>query len=196
MLDAPRKFKPLWRWELLLFALVLLLAIAANVVIRAAWPVVSAVLTVLLLVVAVGLAALLIVPLFRARGRDSENTLRTVEGAELVAAQPVGEQRMRVPLEGGERRQTAIEAARATSRGTPTAVLTPDASRWLGRELRVAVDLVADDGRVYRAGFVPRDLGAALDPQLHELRSSGRIATVPIAFESAAGGRVAVTAQL
>ena len=197
MHDDPRTFKPLWRWELLLFALVLVLAIAANLVLRIPSPAVSGVLSVVLLVLAVALAAALIVPLITSKGRDSENTLRSVEGRDLVLLESVGETPVTVRVEESERRQTSIDAARAKSRLTPKAVLTPDASRWLGRELRVAVDLVADDGRVYRAGFVPRRFGATLRPALLDLRSRGEVAVVPV--EVSGGGdraRLAVDVRL
>ncbi|QJU53726.1 hypothetical protein SCB71_10880 [Herbiconiux sp. KACC 21604] len=180
-----RRFKPFWRWEVFLFAMVLVSAMAANVVTRADWPVWTPVLAVLLLAIALGFAAALVVPLLRGSGRDSENTLRTIGSlepvplAEVAAAAGDDTPVHRMELEGSERRQTSIDAAQATSR-TLRAVLTPDASRWLGRELRVAVDLVGDDGRVYRAGFVPRHVDARLNRLVHLLAAEGRVAEVPV----------------
>jgi hypothetical protein len=84
MHPSPRR-KPLWRWEVFLFAVVLLLAIVSGFLVRADWGLGGAIAVVALLVVAVAAAGFLIVPLLRPNGRDSENTLRTVEGVELVA---------------------------------------------------------------------------------------------------------------
>ena len=189
-------WKPIWRWEVFLLAMVLVLAIAANAVVRADWPVVSPLLTIALLVVAVGLAVLLIVPLVTAKGRDSENTRKTLKGVELVPLEPVGEKRVSMRVEESERRQTSIDAAVATSRDTPVAVLTPRASRWLGRELRVAVDLVGDGGGIHRAGFVPRQFTVALDEPLRMLAAEGRAARVPVVVNGGGEARFTVDIQL
>lgn len=171
-----RRLKPLWRWEAFLFVLVLVLAMAASLVARVEWGIAGAVLAIALLVVAVAAAALLVVPLFLPRGRDSENTRKTLAGVDLVPIEPARTVRV---LES-ERRQTGIEAARAKSAGQPVGVLTPDASRWLGRRLHIAVDLLADDGRIYRAGFLPPELDPVLVPLLHELGARGEAASVAV----------------
>ncbi len=178
-MNSARRWKPFWRWEALLFALVLALAIAANFVSRADWPVVGPVLSIGLLVAAVVIAVLLVLPLFRRTGRDSENTRRTLDGIELVPVVP--DRTLRV-IET-ERRQNAIDAAQAKAHGPITAVLTPDASRWLGRELRVAVDIVGDDGVIYRAGFVPREVDFALGAELRALAARGAALVVPVTIE-------------
>jgi len=176
-MDHARKWKPLWRWEVLLFAVVLVLAMAASLVSRADWPVIGPVLTIALLVLALAAAAALVVPLLVTTGRDSENTRKTLEGVELVPFDEAPARTIRV--QETERRQTSIDAARAKSRGDElVAVLTPDASRWLGRQLRVAVDLIADDGTIHRAGFVPPELDAALDARLQPLVRERKAATV------------------
>lgn len=61
-----------------------------------------------------------------------------------------------------------------------TAVLTPDASRWLGRELRVAVDLIGGDGQIYRAGFVPREVDLELGAGLRALATRRTAVVVPV----------------
>lgn len=172
-MDHARKWKPLWRWEAFLFALVLVLAMAASLVSRIG-GVLGAVLSIVLLVLAIVAALLLIVPLLRPRGRDSENTRKTLEGLELVEVAPVHTVRV---LES-ERRQSSIEAARAKTTGEPTAILTPDASRWLGLRLRIAVDLRAGDGRLYRAGFLPPELEPAWNARLLPLASEHAAAEI------------------
>jgi hypothetical protein len=193
MHPSPRR-KPLWRWEVFLFAVVLLLAIVSGFLVRADWGIGGAIAVVALLVVAVAAAGFLIVPLLRPNGRDSENTLRTVEGVELVpfgalvalhgpdaGPDPGADAEPRtVRVLQSERRQSAIEAARAKSAGEPKGVLTPDASRWLGRRLQVAVDLVADDGAVYRAGFLPPEIDGRVDALVQPLAARGAAAVVPV----------------
>jgi hypothetical protein len=178
MSSSPRR-KPLWRWEAFLFGVVLVLAVVGSVLARAPWGVAGAVLTFVLLVVAVAAAVLLVLPLLRRGGRDSENSRRAVDRA-AVQELPAAGERMTVPVLETKRRQLGIEAARNRSAGEPLAVLTPDASRWLGRRLRVAVDLVADDGTVYRAGFVPPEIDAALDALVRPATAEGRIVEVPV----------------
>lgn len=181
MHPSPRH-KPLWRWEVFLFAVVLLLAIVSGFLVRADWGIGGAIAVVALLVVAVAAAGFLIVPLLRPSGRDSENTRRSVEGVELVPLEgdvsDSGSRTVRVLQ--SERRQSAIEAARAKSAGEPRGVLTPDASRWLGRRLQVAVDLVADDGAVYRAGFLPPEIDGRVDALVQPLAARGAAAVVPV----------------
>ncbi|MFB2584063.1 hypothetical protein [Herbiconiux liukaitaii] len=179
MNSSPRR-KPLWRWEAFLFGLVLLLAIVAGSIVRAGWGLIGALVVGALLVVAVAAAALLIVPLVRPGGRDSENTLRSVEGVELVPLTSGEAEQRTVRVLQSERRQSAIEAARAKSAGEPRGVLTPDASVWLGRRLQVAVDLVSDGGTVYRVGFVPPELEADLERRLRPLAERGAAALVPV----------------
>lgn len=178
-MDARRRFKPLWRWEALLFAVVLVAAMAASLVARPSLPVVGPIASVLLLAIAVTAALALIVPLLRKKGHDSENSRHDLSGVDLVPFPGLGEVPVTTRVAESERRQTAIEAAVAKSR-TVRAVLTPDASRWLGRELRVAVDLVDDAGAAHRVGFVPRDVDARVDAVLRTVAVSGGAATVPV----------------
>ena len=180
-MNFTRRWKPFWRWEAFLFAMVLVLAIGANFVSRADWPVVGPILGIALLVLAVVIAVLLILPLFLRNGRDSENTRKSLEGVELVEIEPTKTLR----VVETERRQNAIDAARAKSHGPVTAVLTPDASRWLGRELRVAVDLIGDDGQIYRAGFVPRDVDLDLGAELRPLAARRAAVVVPVTIGGA-----------
>jgi uncharacterized membrane protein YhaH (DUF805 family) len=178
-MDARLRRKPLWRWELFLFAVVLVAAMAASLALRPDWPIIGPVISIVLLVVAVAAALALMVPLLRRTGRDSENSRHGVDGVELVPLAPLWSVPTTVRVVESERRQTSIEAAVAKS-GTVRAVLTPDASRWLGRELRVAVDLVDDDGGVHRAGFVPRDLDARVDDAVRPLVQRGAAPLVPV----------------
>ncbi|MDO9396984.1 MAG: hypothetical protein Q7T71_10600, partial [Herbiconiux sp.] len=100
-----------------------------------------------------------------------------LEGVALVPLPESGDRRIR--LEETHRRQTAIEAAVAKTHGGLRAVLTPDASRWLGRELRVGVELVDDGGAIHRVGFLPREVGVEVEPRLRALESAGQAATLP-----------------
>lgn len=191
-MNPTRRFKPFWRWEVFLLASVLVLAMAASLVTRLDWPAVAPLLSILLLVLAVAFALALVVPLLRPKGRDSEGTRRSLDGIELVPfaglvapdGTPAPTRRLRV-MET-DRRKTSIDAAQAKSR-TLRAVLTPDASRWLGRELRVAVDLLGDDGTVYRAGFVPPEVDTELNTLLQPLTSAKQAAVVPVAISGTDG---------
>ncbi|MGD8167103.1 hypothetical protein ACEXOS_007740 [Herbiconiux sp. P16] len=175
-MNLTRRWKPFWRWEAFLFAMVLVLAIAANFVTRANWPVAGPILAIVLLVLAVAIAVLLVLPLFRRNGRDSENTRKSLEGVELLEVEPTKTLR----VVESERRQNAIDAAHAKTTGPLTAVLTPDASRWLGRELRVAVDLIGGDGQIYRAGFVPPEVDPELSAELRTLAARRAAVVVPV----------------
>ncbi|MFB2555903.1 hypothetical protein [Herbiconiux liangxiaofengii] len=177
-MNPTRRFKPFWRWEALLFAVVLVAAMAASLVARPEWPVAGPIVSVLLLAVAIAAALALIVPLLRRTGRDSENSRHDLGGDQVVPFPGLRDEPTRVRVVESERRQTSIEAAVALSREV-RAVLTPDASRWLGRELRVAVDLVDDRGGVHRAGFVPHDLDAQVDALLKQL-PAGQVAEVTV----------------
>ncbi|ARJ05547.1 hypothetical protein DVJ78_10790 [Humibacter sp. BT305] len=169
-----RRRKPLWRSELFLLALVLLLAIVAGLVSRTELGVVGVVLSGALLVLALVAAALLVVPLVR-RGRpDAESARVTVAGVDLVDLPA----ELRVPVDDTRHRQTSLDAALARSGADLSAVLTPDATRWLGRELRVAVDLIAGDGEIHRVGFLPRDVDAQWSERLRELAAHGAVARV------------------
>ncbi len=169
-----RRRKPLWRSELFLLALVLVLAMVAGLVSRSDLGVAGPILSGLLLALALAAAVLLVVPLVR-RGRpDAESARVSVAGIDLVDLPP----ELRVPVDETRRRQTSLDAALARSSGELSAVLTPDATRWLGRELRVAVDLIADDGEVHRVGFLPRDVDAQWSERLRGLAAHGAVARV------------------
>lgn len=169
-----RRRKPLWRSELFLLGLVLLLAIVAGLVSRTDLGVAGAVLSGALLVLALVAAALLVVPLVR-RGRpDAESARVTIAGIDLVDLPA----ELRVPVEDTRYRQTSLDAALARADTELSAILTPDATRWLGRELRVAVDLIAADGEVHRVGFLPRDVDAQWSEPLRGLAAHGAVARV------------------
>lgn len=99
-MNLTRRWKPFWRWEAFLFAMVLALAIAANFVTCADWPVVGPILAVVLLMLAVVIAVLLVLPLFRRNGRDSENTRKSLEGVELLEIEPTTTLRVADPSVG------------------------------------------------------------------------------------------------
>ncbi|MCS5719642.1 hypothetical protein N1027_16035 [Herbiconiux sp. CPCC 205763] len=181
-MNYTRRWKPFWRWEAFLFAMVLVLAIAANFVTRADWPVLGPIFAIVLLVGAVGIAVLLVLPLFLPNGRDSENTRKSLEGVELLEVDPTKTLR----VVDSDRRQNAIDAAQAKTSGPVTAVLTPDASRWLGRELRVAVDLIGGDGQIYRAGFVPPEVDLELGAALRRLAARRAAVVVPVTIHGSA----------
>ncbi|MCS5715003.1 hypothetical protein NVV95_10615 [Herbiconiux sp. CPCC 205716] len=187
-MQTRRRFKPLWRWEALLFAVVLVAAMAASLVARPELPVLGPIASVLLLAIAVAAALALIVPLLRRKGHDSENSRHDLSGVDLVPFPGLGEVPVSTRVVESERRQTAIEAAVAKSR-TVRAVLTDDASRWLGRELRVAVDLLDDAGGVHRVGFVPREVDERVHRMLGELPGERVAATVPVTVTGAERAR-------
>jgi membrane protein implicated in regulation of membrane protease activity len=170
-----RRRKPLWRSEVFLLVVVLVLAVVAGFVSRQdLGPVLGPVLSGILLALAVVAAVLLVVPMFR-RGRpDAESAYATLAGLDVVDLPD----EVRVTVDDSRRRQTSLDAALARSGTELRAVLTPAATRWLGRELRVAVDLVADDGALHRVGFLPRDVDELWSERLDALAAHGAVARV------------------
>ncbi len=112
----------------------------------------------------------------RARRGDSEGSLQLTD---VVAFEKMAGPFRRIEVVETARRQFGIDAAWALSGAALEAALTPRATRMMGREYRVAVDLIAND-RVYRAGFLPAGIGGELDAFLEPFAASGHYFTVPV----------------
>ncbi len=170
-----RKKLPLWRWDPFLLAVVLVASLIGGLFERLAPPVVSVVALSILLTIGSVAAVLLVLPLFvRSLRRDGEGTLTLGPAITLT---PVETDDV-LPVVDGNRHQGSIEAAVAHGTSPFTAVLVPRSTAWLGRDYRVAVDLVVGQ-RVYRAGYLPREIDQRVDAALAPLAESGQYVTVP-----------------
>ncbi|MCU1475590.1 MAG: hypothetical protein JWQ64_283 [Subtercola sp.] len=170
-----RKKLPLWRWDPFLLGVVLVASLVGGIFERLDVPVLSVVALAVLLTVAAAAAVLLVLPLFvRAMRRDGEGTLTLGPGVTLTPAETDDV----LPVVDGNRYQGSIEAAIAHGTSPFTAVLVPRATAWLGRDYRVAVDLLIGQ-RVYRAGYLPREIDQRVDAALAPLAESGHYVTVP-----------------
>jgi hypothetical protein len=145
--------KPLWRWEPGPYLLLILLLIATASIPPRRLPVLYTVLFVLTAIVAVVLLVLLVRQGLRGRRNpDPAGILTSLDGLELV---PLGATDAPItPVADTARHQAALESVRVRAGASPVAVLVPDATRWLGLRIRIAVHLVAGD-RVYHVGFLP-----------------------------------------
>jgi hypothetical protein len=110
----------------------------------------------------------------RSLRRDGEGTFAIGPGVTLSPAETDNV----LPVVDGNRHQGSIEAAAAHDTSPFTAVLVPRATAWLGRDYRVAVDLLIGT-RVYRAGYLPREIDQQVDAALAPLAESGQYVTVP-----------------
>lgn len=176
--------KPLWRWEPAPYLLLILLLIATASVPPGQLPILYWTLVVITAIVAVILVALLVVQLRRGpRNPDASGKLSSLGGIELIplhatAAPPT-------PVVGIARHQAAIESARARAGTSPSAVLVPDATRWLGLRIRIAVHLVASE-RVYHVGFLPERATERYNETLRTLGAQRRFVSVPGTIEGEA----------
>jgi len=180
-MPRPRR-KPFWRWEPLPYLIVLVLLLITGSLRPETMPVafwISATVTVAVILV---FAALLVIQSRRpAPNPDASGDLSTLQGLALVDSAPSIDPR--VPVADTGRHQAAIDAsqARAAAAGGPvTAVLVPDASRWLALRLRVSVQLVADS-RIQHGGFLPERAGERWQQELASLRERGVYLRVPAA---------------
>ncbi|PPF87718.1 hypothetical protein C5B96_03815 [Subtercola sp. Z020] len=178
MPSLKRRRLPLWRWDPFLAALVLGLSLVAALFQRLDLPVITPIVMTLLLAVALAAALALVLPLFVPRlRRDGEGSLALSPSTVLV---PVPATEV-FPVVDGHRHQTSIEAAEARGGSRLTAVLVPGATSWLGRDLRVAVDAHVG-GRLYRVGYLPREIDQATDAALRPLAERGVYRTVPVSI--------------
>ncbi|CAD5999816.1 hypothetical protein [Agreia sp. COWG] len=168
-----RRKLPLLRWEPFFLAVILLAALAASLTLRAGT--VGAIVGVLAAVVAVPAVIQLVrLGLREGEGRNSARRLVSIDGFEVTVPATSG----RVLLDETKTRQDSIDLALGWSKdASAVAVLWPEATRWLGRELRTEVYLI-NGGRPCRAGFLPRAVDEAVSPGLVELRERGMLVSV------------------
>ncbi|GAB3807836.1 hypothetical protein GCM10028798_33000 [Humibacter antri] len=151
MTSTPRK--PLWRWDPAPYVLLLILLIVTSSIPPLGAPVLYWALVAITALVALVLVVLLVAQLARGRRNpDAAGILSSLDGLELVrlaaSAAPA------TPVVETRRHQGALESVLARVGENPEAVLVPDATRWLGLRIRIAVHLVAG-GRVHHVGFLP-----------------------------------------
>jgi hypothetical protein len=189
--------KPLWRWDPGPYALLLLLVLVTASIEPRYLPVAFAVSLTLTIAAAVLLVVALVAEVRRrAQGPAASSVLREVGHFDLIE----------IPSSGGPptrlvdtyRHRSAIEAAQAKSAQSTTAqsttaqsttaqstktvecraMLVPDATRWYGLRLRVAVHVVAD-ARAYHVGYLPERATERYNDGLAGLARRGRHVVVP-----------------
>jgi hypothetical protein len=170
-----RRKLPLWQWPPLVVVVVFALALVMVNLAHLGIPIVTVLVTV------VGATVLVLAVLWAVREQwrrrhvaNPPGSLLTVEGLELVelAADAV------VFLEETSRRQASIDIALTSSDQPLEAVLCPGATRFLGREYRTEVYLVAG-GKPHPAGFLPRKRDALMADGLAKLAAKGVYVRVP-----------------
>ncbi|GAB3386193.1 hypothetical protein GCM10027568_04190 [Humibacter soli] len=168
--------RPLWRWEPGPYLLVLILIVITSAIRPELFPVAYWIFFSITVVAIAGLVVVIVVSFARrSRNPDSAGILRSLEGIELVSVPKTDDPP--TPVLIMKRHQQAIDAA-LSWKGTVThAVLIPDATRWLGRRIRIAVHLVAED-RPYHVGFLPDLSTERYNEALKVESGSGRYALV------------------
>jgi hypothetical protein len=176
-MNIPRLKMPLMKWLPFLGLMVFGLSAVAYVSTALRIPVLSQIVFVGCLLVAAAIVVTTFNPFSKkARRGDSEGSLNL---ADIVAYESMDGPYRRIQVVETARRQFGIDAAWAFGGESLEAVLTPRATRMMGREYRVAVDLIAN-GRVYRAGFLPPRLDVELDAFLQPFAVRGHFFRVPV----------------
>lgn len=168
---------PLLKWLPFLAMIVFALSGVAYLALAVRIPVLSQVVAISCLVAALFVVVTRFNPFTKqARRGDTEGGLVL---ADVVAYESMAGPFRRIQVVETARRQFGIDAAAAFAGESLQAALTPRATRMLGREYRVAVDLIAN-GRVYRAGFLPASIDRDLDAFLEPFARNGHYFKVPV----------------
>ena len=171
--------KPLWRWEPAPYVLVVVLVVVTSALQPRDVPVLYWTFFALTLASVVLLVAAIIASARRRARAPWTGILRSLDGMRLIEVDPSGG--LPTPVVDTHRHQSAIGAAASWGSATLLAVLIPDATRWLGLRIRVAVHLVAD-GHVYHVGFLPDQATVRFNDRLRMLAAADRFALVPVAL--------------
>lgn len=170
--------KPLWRWEPAPYLLLIVLAAVTVSISPNGAPVAYWTLLTLTVVVAAIAVTLLVVSLVRGRSNpDSAGMLSGIDDLELVPLDAGSAPA--TPVADTNRHRAALESVAARAVGIPTAVLVPDATRWLGLRIRIAVHLVVP-GKVYHVGFLPEQATVAYTAGLRALAARRRFVSPPV----------------
>jgi hypothetical protein len=157
--------KPFWRWEPFLLLMIVVFVsigyVAAKFDLMIITPVIVVVAIAGIVFCGWRLVGLVVV---ERRGPTAGGRLQSVENFQLIHT----ENGARHVLEESTRRQSSIDIAIAAVGATPNAVLFPGATRWLGRELRTEVYLMAGN-KLQPAGFLPVRTEARVGHQLAAL---------------------------
>lgn len=167
--------RPLWRWDPALLVGMVLLTLIVLAFQRLDVPVLTPIALAVCFLLLAGIAAIFLQSALR-RGsvHPAEGILDDTSAVTLRAVTAVE----RVPVEETARFQNSIDAAQARGGASLQAVLTPNASRLLRRELRTAVDLMVGTA-THRAGYLPRSSDALVAERLAELSTRREYVTVP-----------------
>jgi hypothetical protein len=167
--------KPLWRWEPGPYLLLVLLVLVTGSLRPDRFPVAYWILFAITVAVAAVLVAVFVLRLVRGpRNPDAAGMLVTLDGLDLVHLEP--SDAPPTPVIGTQRHQEALYTVHARVGSSPVAVLVPDATRWLGRRIRIAVHLIAA-GRVHHVGFLSDISTGRYNAGLHALAQQRRFVT-------------------
>jgi len=150
-----RRRKPVLRWEPTPYIATLLFIVAGSIALSLTRGLVQTIVFVVCCAAAVALIVVLAVRRpQRTANPDSDGALSTLTGLDLIEAAPTGRA---TRVADTYRYQSALSSIGLLGGGAIRAVLVPGATRWLGRELRIGVEIADGDGRAARAGFLPRE---------------------------------------
>lgn len=167
--------KPLWRWEPGPYLLLVLLVLVTGSLRPDLFSVAYWILFSITVAVAAALISVFVLRLVRGpRNPDAAGMLTTLDGLDLVPLEPSSAPP--TPVIGVQRHQEALYTVHARAGSSPVAVLVPDATRWLGLRIRIAVHLIAA-GRVHHVGFLSDISTLRYNAGLHTLAQRRRFVT-------------------
>lgn len=184
--------RPLWRWEPGPYLLVLILVVITSAIRPDLYPVAYWIAFAITVAAGAGLIVVIVLSFGRrSRNPDSQGILNSLDGIDLVpvpAMDASATDAPPTPVLSTRRHQQAIDAALSWTGSATQAVLVPDATRWLGRRIRIAVHLVADN-RPYHVGFLSDLATERYNDALRAHATDGRYALVVTRVVGEAGRR-------
>lgn len=172
-----RRRKPLLRWEPTPYIATFLFLCAGSIALSLTSGVWQTI--VFVLCCAGALAVLVTLVVRRPRTLPNPNgdgALHTLDGLDLVEAQAGGKA---TRVRDTHRYQAALASIGQYGDSNARAVLVPGATRWLGRELRVGIEIADSNGRAARVGFLSREHDERWLDLLAPLRDRGMYVVVP-----------------
>lgn len=169
--------KPLWRWEPSPYLLLFVFVLISGALQASDQPVLfGTALGISVIIALIIVLSLVMAGLKGKRNPDEFGNLLSLDGLTVRESESTTERMTRIEDTG--RHRHSIAAATAYSDENFTAVLVPDATRWLARRYRVGVQLVAGS-RVFHVGFLAPALGDELNALLTPLSEENIFVQVP-----------------
>jgi hypothetical protein len=174
MKNRRRKKLPLWQWPPFIVVTAFAVAILMVFLSRLGIPGMTVVASILAVLAAIAVVLWLVWDARRRRSaRNLPGTITTLDGITRVRLEP----EVFVFLDETSRRQASIDVAVSGAPQPFEALLCPGATRFLGREFRTEVYLIAG-GTPHKAGFLPRGRDALMADGLAELAARGMYVSV------------------